>query len=151
MNSLQEAVARRTDMAHKDLQALIKLTRPDRVDWKPEGAKSVLEIVRECAEVNERWASILRNGKWVGYDPSREAPGLMPTLSVACAHLRTTTGLFVTEVRNFPDERLETIIALPWGEITGETALMHALWHMNYHEGQIGYLQTMYGDLQAEY
>lgn len=147
MSTLQEAAARRTEMAYRDLDALILRTREDRVHWKPEGAKSVLEIVRETAEVNERWASILRTGKWVGYDPSREAPSFLPTLSVARAHLRTTTGLFVTEVRRFPDHRLDQIISLPWADITGETALFHAFWHMSYHEGQIGYLQTMDGDL----
>jgi uncharacterized damage-inducible protein DinB len=148
MSSLQEAVARRTEMAYQEFDALVRRTAEDRVGWKPEGAKSVLEIVREVTEVNERWASILRTGKWVGYDPAREAPSFLPTLSVARAHLRTTTGLFVTEVRRFPDERLTQTISLPWAEITGETALFHALWHMSYHEGQIGYLQTMYGDLR---
>ena len=147
MSSLQEAVAQRTEMAYQEFDASVRRTAEDRTDWKPEGGRSVLEIVREVAEVNERWASILRNGKWVGYDPAREAPSFLPTLSVARAHLRTTTGLFVTEVRGFPDSRLQNTISVPWGDITGETALFHALWHMSYHEGQIGYLQTMYGDL----
>jgi uncharacterized damage-inducible protein DinB len=147
MASLQEAVARRTEVALADFDALVARTRPDRIQWKPEGAKSVLEIVRECAEVNERWASILRTGRWVGYDPSREAPSFLPTVAVARAHLRTTTGLFVTEVRRFPDQRLNEVIVLPWGEVTAEDALMHALWHLSYHEGQVAYLQTMYGDL----
>lgn len=146
MSTLQEAVARRTEAAHRNLDALVRRTPADRVDWKPEGAKSVLEIVREVAEVNERWASILRTGKWVGYDLSREAPSFLPTLAVARAHFRTTTGLFVTEVRRFPNDRLTEVISLPWGDITGEQALFHALWHMSYHEGQVGYLQTMYGD-----
>lgn len=147
MSSLQEAVARRTEAALRDFDARVRRTAEDRIDWKPEGGKSVLEIVREVAEVNERWASILRTGNWVGYDPAREAPSFLPTLSVARAHLRTTTDLFVTEVRRFPDERLTEIIPAPWADITAETALFHALWHMSYHEGQIGYLQTMYGDL----
>lgn len=146
MSNLQEAAARRTEIALRDFEALVLRTAEDRVDWKPDGAKSVLDIVREVAEVNERWASILRLRKWIGYDPSREAPSFLPNLSVARAHLRTTTGLFVTEIRRFPDEHLSKTISVPWGEITGETALFHAIWHMSYHEGQVAYLQTMYGD-----
>jgi uncharacterized damage-inducible protein DinB len=146
MSTLQEAVALRTEVALRDLDALVMRTSSDRVDWKPEGAKSVLEIVREVAEVNERWASILRLGKWVGYDPAREAPSFLPNLAIARSHLRTTTGLFITEVRRFPNERLSQVISLPWEEITGERAIFHAIWHMSYHEGQIAYLQTMYGD-----
>lgn len=148
MSTLQEAAARRTEVALRDFEALVLRTPSDRVDWKPEGAKSILEIVREVAEVNERWASILRNGKWVGYDPGREAPSFLPNLSIARAHMRTTTGLFITEVRKFPDNRLTETISLPWADITGETALFHAIWHMSYHEGQVAYVQTMYGDME---
>ncbi len=148
MPLMREMIIRRTELALEDFDALVSRTPPDRIEWKPEGAKSVLEIVRECAEVNERWASILRNGHWVGYDLAREAPSLMPTIGIARTHLRTTTGLFTAEVRRFPQERMSVKIPVPWGEVDAFTALTWAMWHLSYHEGQVAYLQTMWGDLE---
>lgn len=144
--TLQEALALRTESAYDDFDGLVLRTRPDRLQWRPEGAKSVLDLVRECSEVNERWASILRTGRWVGYDACRDYNALMPTLATARAHLRATSQLYVAEIRAFPTERLDTPILLPWGEVNGAAALMHGMWHMSYHAGQVAYIQTMYGD-----
>jgi len=111
-------------------------------------SRTVLDLVQECSEVNSRWAEILGDGEWMVWAPElikRHAEEI-PTLELAIERLRRTTESFLKVVAATPDEKLDDTIDLPWGTFSYGDCLMHALWHLSYHEGQINYIQTLYGD-----
>ena len=51
-------------------------------------------------------------------------------------------------VAAFPAEKLSDELELPWGTMSFLQCIGYAYWNMMYHYGQIGYIQTMYGDTE---
>ncbi|HVT14043.1 MAG TPA: DinB family protein [Fimbriimonadaceae bacterium] len=147
--SLQEAVARRTEIALEDFAAAVQRVPTERLEWQPIGdARPVLEIVQECGRVNERWADMIASGEWIAWDAGKIEGIRSETADIerAMAYLRASTAKYAATVRALPDERLDVEFQAPWRSATMAEWLCHALWHLSYHEGQINYIQTLYGD-----
>ncbi len=147
---LQETAAKRTERAVEDLIAAAKHTKLDKVTWQPlNSGDDVLEMIRHCAHVNHRWAGILERGEWFLFTQEENAAyfAKLCTLDSALEALGEASARYVEVVRSMPDDRLESMISLPWGSRSIAECLLHALWHVSYHEGQVNYVQTLYGDL----
>lgn len=146
---LRDAIVDRTLRTMEDLIRNAEAVPPDKLEWHAIGkSRTVLDLVRECCEVNERWAQILREKRWVDWSPEQTQAyyDSMVDLPAAVAKLRETTASYVDSVRAVPYEELQEVLELPWTKLTMAEALIHAVWHMSYHEGQISYIQTLYGD-----
>lgn len=121
----------------------------EKLEWQAMGkARTALDIVQECAAVNARWSLMLPIREWVEWDADkyREHIKDMDTLEKAVEGLRRDTQLFVDAVLRIRDEELNDPVKLPWGNYSLADCTMHALWHMSYHEGQLNYIQLLYGD-----
>ena len=64
----------------------------------------------------------------------------------AIAGMKAATAKLVGVVRALPDDRLDVPIESPWGTYTTAAWAAHAITHNSYHQGQVCYIQTMYGD-----
>ncbi len=146
---LRDAIVCRTSRAMEDLIRSAEAVPPDRLDWSPLGeGRTVLDLVRECVEVNDRWTHILLEKCWMERSSEEMSAycATMPDLLTAMAKLRRATAAYIEAIRNVPYEELSFQLTLPWNTISMADALMHAADHMSYHKGQICYIQTLYGD-----
>jgi len=146
---LQEAVALRTERAAEEFLSAIARVPDDKLEWSPNGdARTPLDILQECGRVNERWAEMLETGQWITWkqDHIQDLIARTSTRESAVAYFSAATERFVAAVRDLPDARLDEPFTAPWRTASTAEWLMHALWHISYHEGQINYIQTLYGD-----
>ncbi len=133
----------------EDLAAAALRTRSEKLKWQALGdARHVLDLVQECAIVNSRWAEILNRGQWITWPQEKinEELSRMGSLDLALARLRQGTDEFCNAVRSVPVEKFGESLELPWAVVSMSEAMLHAVWHMSYHEGQVNYIQTLYGD-----
>jgi hypothetical protein len=132
-----------------DLINAAQKTRPDKIEWRPlDSGRHVLDILQECGAVNARWSEILARREWVvwPFEAFLERRHRLTTLELAIQQLRQDTQLVVCQIETLADDELENRIAFPTYDATVAGCAMHPLGHMSYHEGQIGYIQTLYGD-----
>lgn len=127
----------------------------EKLDWKPaESARSVLELGRELAKCAD-WAVDIMDGK--GMELHAEVAAAEEwdqwlTLADCEAAAQVKLENFNQRLKNFPTEKLEETIDLPFGAggsmrtFTMREMLDYPRWNAIYHLGQIAYIQTMYGD-----
>lgn len=98
--------------------------------------------------MNARWAEILAQRAWIVWPVERflERRERLTTLDKAIDQLKLDTDLFVSQLKAVQDADLGLAIRFPTYEGTVAGTAMHPLAHMAYHEGQISYIQTLYGD-----
>ena len=151
--TVQQLTARQTQHAARDVIAAAKATRPDKVTWEPlEQGRTVLAQVIECGMANLKWANILRTFTYSNLPPELRASFAdIDTLTTATARVEATAQELVGVLLAVPDERLDTEIETEWGPYNVAEACLHAYWNMIYHEGQINYIQTLYGDKEEHY
>jgi hypothetical protein len=152
--TVPEIAASRTRRAVQDLLAAARSTLPDKVTWSPLGdARSALSMLTECVIANFKWRDILRNRKYAGVSED-----LWEETTKACIDLPATLELLeksgeelAEAILAIPDDDTGNEIETPWGPYTLADCCLHAYWNMAYHEGQINYIQTLYGDHEEHY
>ena len=113
-------------------------------------AKTAEDILRECAGTNARIAASLR-----GEDPSSSVAYLDFQKKVDAASGLEAFGKLIMEsseivraaIDGIADADLDKQVKMPWGAmfLLGAAILLPSQ-HMNYHDGQINYIQTLLGD-----
>jgi uncharacterized damage-inducible protein DinB len=153
--SFQEIAAGMIEKISRDLQILAENTPADRLNWQPSGdggeGRTILDQLVECAFANRKWTLILREGAYRTLTPTERAEmePPEPTLELALTLLRQTTAELAATIRALPDEFVAQRWTLEWNTKVTRTvaeACLHPYWNMAYHEGQISYIQTLYGD-----
>lgn len=120
-------------------------TQADRLAWSPVGengqGRCALEQAAEVARVNRTMAAILG-----GTAPAASSAQTYEDVSQAQKDVRASGRELAAVMRTLDDAVLER--RLPWGNGTmpGLTFVELPLTHMNYHAGQINYIQCLYGD-----
>jgi hypothetical protein len=150
---VQAVAAKRTEMALSDLISASRATRPDRLNWQPlDCGRSVLDQLQECAIANWKWTGILRNMSYANAPAEFvEQVGRLTELEPVLDRLRETAAALTEAILELPDEVMEREIETPWGPYPLYNGCFHAYWNMAYHEGQINYIQTLYGDNEEYY
>jgi hypothetical protein len=125
-------------------------TLPERVAWKPEPtSRSVLDLSQEMAQCASWSRDILLGVPWSMLTDEEKHANLSTVKDCELYCLRELES-FYDAIRTFPDERLEEVYHLDWGDggmpITMRENIKYPRWNFNYHEGQIAYIQTLYGD-----
>lgn len=144
-----ELAARLTAEAAASLSRLAAATPKERLSWEPlENGRSILNQLAECAVANTKWAAILRSRKYANLPPSAAAAMFaeITDREKALAALATSAADLVEAIRSVPVEDLDEPIETEWEPMTLARCCAHACWNMTYHEGQISYVQTLYGD-----
>jgi hypothetical protein len=119
--------------------------------WKPlDRGRTALDQVQECAGLTRLCASIFAAGHMVpvNMDNMAQLRARLDTLEKAAPYLHTAIEDLGRLIEEFPAEKLDEKIVLPFGggmeKSFAELALMN-YWNMVYHEGQINYIQTLCG------
>jgi hypothetical protein len=130
-----------------------KAVPADKLDWAPEGGRSVLSMCRELV-MTPTWCLSAFNsspGDWS--DEAREAQRKEQeswTTVAACeAQFQSRFAEVDAFFRGMPDEDLSKTKWLPFNGGRDHTYLEmmdYPRWNATYHLGQIAYIQTLYGD-----
>ena len=156
--SFQEVAANMIEKISRDLILLAEHTPADRLTWQLKGdsgaGRTILDQLTECAFANRKWTFILREGAYRNLT-AEERETLFPSenLESVVTLLRQTTADLAETIRALPDPFIAQEWPLEWSPKVTRTiaeACLHPYWNMAYHEGQISFIQTLYGD-QQEY
>jgi uncharacterized damage-inducible protein DinB len=142
------------DLCREACETLVRAasaTPVEKLTWQPlENGRSMLEQLAECTLANFKWARILRTGTYANL-PAEIAKPLwdqLTTLNVITEKLRESTEELVSALGEVPVDQLAEPIQTQWGPMPLFRCCFHAYWNMVYHEGQINYIQTLYGDYE---
>ena len=125
----------------------------DKLDWNPlELGRSVLDQLRECADAPRLYRAILEARAVPDLGPTffdeaqkrRQAWGDLDACARAC---EANSDALYAAIAAYPDADLDRTVTLPARKLTlsmAELMLSHHN-HLNYHRGQVSYVQTLYG------
>lgn len=149
--SVTAVAAEMTQEVSRTLIAIAQATPEDRLNWQPlDNGRSMLNQLIECSLANWKWTTILRTRAFfsISKDVWEETANELDTLEKVTARLRKTTADLVDAIRSMPVEQLSETVDTPWGPYSLARCCLHAYWNMAYHEGQLNYIQTLYGDFE---
>jgi len=123
----------------------------DKCGVSPMGkARTPIEFTVECASLNEFVANTI-----AGRDPrggktkeDRQAYfKAIDTKAAAIKELESSIALLRAAIADIPADGLSTEVESPWGgKTTAFKFATTAINHMSYHDGQLNYIQALYGD-----
>jgi len=123
----------------------VSTTNPEKLDWCPElkgRGRSVYDQINECAGVNRSFAAVLR-----GETPAKRAEEHSYTSAAHAGDDLIASGKELAEaVRNLGPEALTAKYTLRMGEVPGAVLVSVPLANMNYHAGQVNFIQLLDGD-----
>jgi hypothetical protein len=137
--------------AAEQLAHTIKSTAPERLDWKPVAddlsqATSALDMLDECIGVNRRFTALLRGESPQG-GPA-DGGRLFRSAEQGVEMLLQSAREAAETVRNLDESVLTKTFKLRMGERSGAVLLRIMTGNMIYHNGQINYIQLLYGDTE---
>ncbi len=141
-------------MAVNDLLAAARSTQPDKITWVPMGeGRTVLDQLTECVLANTKWRDILQTRHYANVSPEvrERIHAQCDTLDNTLAALEQSGAALMEAIAAVPDAETGEEIETPWEAYTLADCCLHAYWNMVYHEGQINYIQTLYGDTEDHY
>lgn len=134
-----------TELFIKDLEAI-----PDGNESKSWGgtSRSAIQIAAECVEfINSSTNSLDKAQMELTQEGFAASEERIKSKQQAIEELREANRKFVQKVESLSDEQLAETVTAPWG-----TPLSRANYaaivptHTFYHDGQLNYIQTLYGD-----
>ena len=150
MATVQQLMAKLNRDVAGTLARNVRAMPPDKQTWQPpDGGRSALDQLQECAAVTAWAAQILRERAI----PATE--GLFERFRAECdtpdraaARLEQEAQALAGVIESFPSDHLEDPVQLPWEEkpCSLAEAMAIAYWNNTYHLGQVCYIQTLYGD-----
>jgi uncharacterized damage-inducible protein DinB len=146
--TVQEFIATGVEKSTDDLLQAYGRTTAEKRAWEPETARCARNILAECAVMTDGLADIVTAGKMPEFDMDKfyGAVAALDTDEKAEAALKASTAKLVSVIKAMPDDKLDVMIESPWGTYTTAAWSAHAMTHNSYHEGQVNYIQTLYGD-----
>ena len=140
-----------TEGAAHDAFKAARRVPADKLEWKPlDNGRSTLNLARECAYC-PLWAiSSIKDVIGVP-DPTEgedydAVSGEWTTIDACEEACNRNLKQLRAAVEAFPIERLQEPVTIHWGTFPYYRILSYPLWNFGYHEGQINYIQTLYGD-----
>ncbi len=152
MPTVQEIAANLAKKQASSLSQAVKASPEEKCGWKPlDNGRCMIDQVVECGGLNFFASQLLQTREVPPIDPSMldTLKQQNDTSEKALALLEGGTDALVAAIQAFPTEHLDDTITLPFGGgMTKSFAeiMFMAYWNMAYHEGQINYIQTLYGD-----
>lgn len=151
--TVQEFIAAETERAMEGLIHQVRALPADKVAWKPmDEGRTALDQMAECALIAKSLPQILGSRKMPDFTPEMIAQfesdkAAIDTVEKGESLLRDATAATVTAIRAMPDEALQEQMHF-WGPEPWSVAgvMAYHSWNMNYHTGQVCYIQTLLGD-----
>jgi len=125
----------------------------DKLDWAPEGGRSVLSMCREIA-LTPTWTMFAfqeSHADWSEADAQaqKDEQAKWTTVEICEAEFYNRFAEVESFFRGMTDDDLKKTKWLPYNGGRDHTWLEmtdYPRWNLTYHLGQIGYIQTLYGD-----
>ncbi|HZT41350.1 MAG TPA: DinB family protein [Chthonomonadaceae bacterium] len=147
---LQESTKRTQRLLANDLKALAT----EKHTACPGGeARTPVNIVAECAAVNGFIAEYLTTGK-AERPPREQREAFLSTFDTAekaLAYLEEQTQRLVDALGNLDVNTLGDMVEGPMGLVPKLALAQLPAMHMMYHDGQLNYIQTLYGDKEMHW
>lgn len=145
-----EVALRVTLRARDDLIRAARAIPSENHMWRPSDlAHNVVEIVAHCAAANQFFAAVI-TGAPIPFRTQEEREAAVQacdTLDKAEAFLNQSVTAVCDAIVSMPEDRLHEQMVMPWGErMTVAQGLLSPSFHMQYHEGQINFIQVLLGD-----
>lgn len=154
MPTVNQFIADRTAEMSGTLVRAIRKMPTDKTEWKPlDNGRTVLDQVQECVGANKFALTVLQTYTLPERDPdhTERLQKELDTLDKAVAALEGSTAQIVAAIKEFPTEKLDEKIVLPFRggfETSYAWVANFCYMHLTYHYGQINYVQTLYGDFE---
>lgn len=151
----QDYIVDATQHAADEVFRYAKAVPEDKLDWKPlDAGRSVLDQAREMAKCPMWACQIIADDQPMEMNEEVAAAAkaemmAMGSLEACQAEFAIQFAKFAELVRGLSDERLKATKWLPFDggrDFTVAEMAEYPRWNINYHLGQIGYIQTLYGD-----
>lgn len=128
----------------------------DKLDWQPmDNGRSVLDQLQEVSQAATWFSAVIEKKadpqfpqeQW---EEARQARKAWDTLDKCEEVCKANTEKLFEQIRNLSDEDLDTPIKFEGSdrEYTLADVVTFHQTHLNYHHGQINYMQTLYGDTE---
>lgn len=122
----------------------------DKFDVSPMGvARSPRAFTLECAYMHRRMASHLAGESLAGRDKAAfEAYcAKLDSPDKVKAEFKDSADAFVAAIEAKPEAELDAEMMAPWGQqLPTWKMLAHCVSHLQYHDGQLNYVQALHGD-----
>ncbi len=122
----------------------------DKIGVSPMGAaRSPLHFSAECSGFNGMLVSALKGEAIQMPDEDGKAAfyASIDTKAKAISAIETSTSAVIDALGTVSDEALQTEIPMYWGGSMPLYQFAHlAISHMAYHDGQLNYIQSLFGD-----
>jgi uncharacterized damage-inducible protein DinB len=127
----------------------------DRIVWHPEtegnSGRDALDQLVECAYLNEWAAAAFRNGALPNFDGDdyKAQKDAKRNKAAALRWLKEGTYALADAVAAFPASKFGDKLTNPFSqqETTWAEFADFFYWNNIYHEGQVNYIQVLYGDM----
>lgn len=152
---LQEHMVHVTKKAADEAFNAAKAVQSDKLEWSPlDHGRSTLDICRELAMCPSWCLSIISNEPQPEFNEELMAKikaeqEQWKTIADCKAECDRRLEILFDYFRNMPDERLAETKWLPYDggrDFSMPEMMDYPRWNFVYHEGQINYIQTLYGD-----
>lgn len=152
--SYQDRIIRSTHRAVETLFRTARAVPADKLEWQPmDSGRTVLDQLQECSSSPRFYAMILEQKKFPEISDEdrqkaqaeRKSWTTIDDCEKAC---KEHTERLISAVKNISDDELDQVIDIPGRdqEFTVADIVAAHCNHLLYHNGQINYMQTLYGD-----
>lgn len=152
--SYQKRIIEETKAAFVEAFRYAKAVPQDKLAWKPmDAGRNVLDLCQEMA-MCPGWAVDLIEGKEdADYEAEMQAmESKLSTLEGCETVCNERMSAFEACANGMSDDQLSNTKWLPYDggrDFTFAEILAYPRWNMNYHLGQIAYIQTLLGDKES--
>jgi uncharacterized damage-inducible protein DinB len=142
-----------TQKVTRDIINAVRNIPEDKLLWEPkEQGRSARAILHDCIWVNLLWAEIIASRGVREKHERLDAFFAHPpeTLEDCISQLQAETEALCQAIATLTEDEIDKCIAIGWQapkDMTLAEACLYPYYHMAYHEGQLAYLQRLYGDL----
>jgi hypothetical protein len=138
-----------TERAAHWLAHFVSTTPDDKLTWKPSAdpsskTRDILDMVSESIGANRMMAAMVR-GETPKGDLHAAAPAM--TSEQAQDELRASAKEFGDALRAADESILGVTYTTPFGPMPGYAIIAMPASNMDYHSGQVNYVQRLYGDI----
>jgi len=155
--NLSQFLANKIRNAGTALHDAVAKMPDDRIGWHPETegnkGRDSLDQALECAYLNEWAAKAYKTATMPGidWDDYKTSTNARRNKADCLAWLQSSTEALSSAIANFPEDKLgdATIDPIHNGKATtwADFAIDLFYWNTVYHEGQVNYVQVLYGDM----
>lgn len=156
MKHVQTLAITLTRQAAQALTQAVEATPDARLAWQPlDQGRSILQQVIDCAIANLKWALVLESRTYSRLPRAfgEVAEMTLTNREAAVGRLQETVSQLTAAIDSLTDDEIGRVLSVPAEDgvdLTMAEACLSAYWNMVHHEGQIRYIQTLYGDMTLQ-